>query len=55
MAKHIVIVGFGPGISNAVAHRFGAAGFSVSVVARNPYRRSAGAPGQGPQGGSFPG
>jgi len=42
MAKHIVIVGFGPGISNAVAHRFGAAGFSVSVVARNLERLTAG-------------
>ena len=45
MARHIVIVGFGPGISNAVAHRFGAEGFSVSIVARDADRLSVGVAG----------
>lgn len=35
MAKTIVVVGFGPGISASVAEKFGAAGFSVALVARN--------------------
>jgi NADP-dependent 3-hydroxy acid dehydrogenase YdfG len=35
MAKTIVVVGFGPGISTAVARKFGAAGFSVALVARS--------------------
>jgi NAD(P)-dependent dehydrogenase (short-subunit alcohol dehydrogenase family) len=38
----IVIVGFGPGISTAVAERFGAAGFSVALVARNAASLAAG-------------
>lgn len=38
MSKTIVVVGFGPGISTAVAERFGAAGFSVALVARNAER-----------------
>ncbi|HEY7851905.1 MAG TPA: SDR family NAD(P)-dependent oxidoreductase [Caulobacteraceae bacterium] len=42
MSKTIVIVGFGPGISAAVAHRFGAEGFSVALVARNQQRLAAG-------------
>jgi NAD(P)-dependent dehydrogenase (short-subunit alcohol dehydrogenase family) len=42
MSKTIVIVGFGPGISAAVAHRFGAEGFSVALVARNQQRLDAG-------------
>ncbi len=29
MSKTIVVVGFGPGISTAVAERLGAAGFSI--------------------------
>src|SRR5262245_37380317 len=42
MSKTIVVVGFGPGISAAVAERFGAAGFSVALVARNRERLDAG-------------
>ena len=42
MSKTIVIVGFGPGISTAVAEKFGAAGFSVALVARNEDRLAAG-------------
>lgn len=42
MSKVIVVVGFGPGISNAVAHRFGAEGFKVALVARNQERLEAG-------------
>jgi len=42
MAKLIVIVGFGPGISTAVAEKFGAEGFSVGLVARSPERLNAG-------------
>jgi NAD(P)-dependent dehydrogenase (short-subunit alcohol dehydrogenase family) len=42
MSKTIVIVGFGPGISSAVAEKFGAEGFSVALVARNEARLAAG-------------
>jgi NAD(P)-dependent dehydrogenase (short-subunit alcohol dehydrogenase family) len=42
MTKTILIVGFGPGISTAVAERFGAAGYAVAVVARDPARLAAG-------------
>jgi NADP-dependent 3-hydroxy acid dehydrogenase YdfG len=35
MTKTILIGGYGPGISNAVAERFGAEGFSVALAARN--------------------
>jgi NADP-dependent 3-hydroxy acid dehydrogenase YdfG len=42
MSKTIVVVGFGPGISTAVAERFGAAGFSVALMALNAERISAG-------------
>jgi NAD(P)-dependent dehydrogenase (short-subunit alcohol dehydrogenase family) len=42
MSKTIVVVGFGPGISTAVAERFGAAGFSVALVARNKDRLASG-------------
>jgi short-subunit dehydrogenase len=42
MSKTIVIVGFGPGISTAVAKKFGAKGFSVALVARNEERLRAG-------------
>jgi len=38
MAKVIVVVGHGPGISDAVARRFGKAGYSVALVARNAER-----------------
>ena len=42
MAKTIVISGFGPGISTAVAEKFGKQGFSVALVARNAERLQAG-------------
>jgi NAD(P)-dependent dehydrogenase (short-subunit alcohol dehydrogenase family) len=42
MTKTILIVGFGPGVSTAVAERFGAAGFSVALVARNEDRLASG-------------
>lgn len=43
MAKTILVVGFGPGIATAVAEKFGAAGFSVGLIARNADRLAAGA------------
>jgi NADP-dependent 3-hydroxy acid dehydrogenase YdfG len=43
MPKTIVVVGFGPGISSAVAERFAAEGFSVALVARSVDRLAAGA------------
>ncbi|HVJ93660.1 MAG TPA: SDR family NAD(P)-dependent oxidoreductase, partial [Labilithrix sp.] len=39
----IIVGGFGPGISNAVAEKFGAEGFSVALVARSAERVAAGA------------
>jgi NAD(P)-dependent dehydrogenase (short-subunit alcohol dehydrogenase family) len=42
MSKTIIVVGFGPGISTAVAEKFGADGFSVALVARNAERLAAG-------------
>jgi NADP-dependent 3-hydroxy acid dehydrogenase YdfG len=42
MAKTIVVVGFGPGISTAVAEKFGAEGFAVALVARSDERLAAG-------------
>ncbi|MDB5418025.1 MAG: Short-chain dehydrogenase/reductase [Phenylobacterium sp.] len=42
MSKTIIVVGFGPGVSTAVAERFGAQGFSVALVARNEARLAAG-------------
>lgn len=38
MAKTIIICGHGPGISDAVARRFGAEGFSVALAARSADR-----------------
>ena len=38
MPKSIVVVGFGPGISTAVAEKFGAEGYSVALIARNEAR-----------------
>ncbi|MEO6419314.1 MAG: SDR family NAD(P)-dependent oxidoreductase [Polyangiaceae bacterium] len=38
MSKTIVIAGHGPGISDAVARRFGREGFSVALIARNAAR-----------------
>jgi NADP-dependent 3-hydroxy acid dehydrogenase YdfG len=43
MSKTIVIVGYGPGISHAVAEKFGAEGFSVAIGARKPDALQAGA------------
>jgi NADP-dependent 3-hydroxy acid dehydrogenase YdfG len=42
MKKTIVVVGFGPGISTAVAEKFGASGYSVALVGRTQERLSAG-------------
>jgi NAD(P)-dependent dehydrogenase (short-subunit alcohol dehydrogenase family) len=42
MSKTIVVVGFGPGISTAVAEKFGAEGYSVALIARNEARLSEG-------------
>jgi NAD(P)-dependent dehydrogenase (short-subunit alcohol dehydrogenase family) len=42
MSKTIVIVGFGPGNSTAVAEKFGTEGFSVALVGRNEDRLLAG-------------
>jgi NADP-dependent 3-hydroxy acid dehydrogenase YdfG len=42
MSKTIVVVGFGPGVSTAVAEKFGAEGFSVALVARSEDRLVAG-------------
>jgi short-subunit dehydrogenase len=38
MAKTIIVAGYGPGISTAVAEKFGKEGFSVALVARNADR-----------------
>ena len=37
----IAIVGAGPGLGAAVAHRFGSAGFAVALIARNPQKLEA--------------
>jgi NADP-dependent 3-hydroxy acid dehydrogenase YdfG len=42
MPRTIVVVGFGPGISTAVADRFGAEGYQVALVARTEDRLAAG-------------
>jgi len=42
MGKTILVIGFGPGISTAVAEKFGASGFSVGLVARSEERLAAG-------------
>ena len=42
MSKTILVGGYGPGISSAVAEKFGAEGFSVALVARNAERLAAG-------------
>jgi NADP-dependent 3-hydroxy acid dehydrogenase YdfG len=42
MSKTIVVVGFGPGVSTAVAEKFGAEGFSVALIARSQARLTAG-------------
>jgi NAD(P)-dependent dehydrogenase (short-subunit alcohol dehydrogenase family) len=42
MAKTIMVCGYGPGISKAVAEKFGAEGFSVALVGRSADRLAAG-------------
>ena len=42
MSKTIMIAGFGPGISTAVAERFGREGFQLALVGRNQGRLDAG-------------
>ena len=42
MSKTLLVAGFGPGISTAVAERFGKEGFSVALVARSAERLQAG-------------
>jgi len=42
MSKTIVVVGFGPGISTAVAEKFGAEAFAVALVGRTRERLDAG-------------
>jgi NAD(P)-dependent dehydrogenase (short-subunit alcohol dehydrogenase family) len=57
MSKTIVIVGFGPGNSTAVAEKFGKEGFSVALVGRNKERLASGVSalkGRGIAAGAFP-
>src|SRR5579871_600684 len=42
MEKTILVCGYGPGISNAVARRFGKEGFRVALAARNAEQVAAG-------------
>jgi NADP-dependent 3-hydroxy acid dehydrogenase YdfG len=42
MAKTIIVAGYGPGISTAVAEKFGAEGFQVALVGRSMEKLSAG-------------
>ena len=42
MSKTIVVCGYGPGISTAVAERFGAEGFQVALVSRSADKLAAG-------------
>jgi NAD(P)-dependent dehydrogenase (short-subunit alcohol dehydrogenase family) len=43
MARTILVAGYGPGISTAVAEKFGAEGFQVAIVGRNAEKLAAGA------------
>ncbi len=43
MQRTIIVCGYGPGISDAVARKFGGEGFAVALVARNAERLSAAA------------
>ena len=57
MAKTIVVVGYGPGVSSAVAEKFGAEGFSVGLVARGETKLAAGVDAlkaRGIEAGAFP-
>jgi NAD(P)-dependent dehydrogenase (short-subunit alcohol dehydrogenase family) len=42
MSKTIIVAGYGPGISKAVAQKFGAEGFAVALVARRADKLAAG-------------
>ncbi len=42
MSKTIVVCGYGPGISDAVARKFGAEGYNVALVARRADKLAAG-------------
>ena len=42
MSKTIIICGYGPGSSRAVAEKFGAAGFQVALVSRTADELAAG-------------
>ncbi|MDX2093319.1 MAG: SDR family NAD(P)-dependent oxidoreductase [Kofleriaceae bacterium] len=42
MSKTIIVAGYGPGISKAVAERFGRDGYNVALVARSAQRITAG-------------
>jgi NADP-dependent 3-hydroxy acid dehydrogenase YdfG len=42
MAKTILVCGYGPGISSAIAEKFGAEGYSVALASRNAERLSGG-------------
>jgi NAD(P)-dependent dehydrogenase (short-subunit alcohol dehydrogenase family) len=42
MTKTMIVAGYGPGISSAVAERFGREGFALALVARNAERLTAG-------------
>src|SRR4029079_3649088 len=42
MSKTIMVCGYGPGISKAVAEKFGAEGFSVALVGRSADKLTAG-------------
>jgi NAD(P)-dependent dehydrogenase (short-subunit alcohol dehydrogenase family) len=42
MSKSIIVFGFGPGISTAVAEKFGAEGFAVALVGRTESRLAQG-------------
>lgn len=42
MAKTIIVAGYGPGISTAVAEKFGAEGFQVALVGRSADKLAAG-------------
>src|ERR1700753_3686829 len=57
MAKTILICGYGPGISHAMAERFASEGFSVALAARNAERLAAGVKaleGKGVKAAAFP-
>ncbi|MDF2698057.1 MAG: Short-chain dehydrogenase/reductase [Labilithrix sp.] len=50
MSKTIIVAGFGPGISKAVAEKFGREGFSVALVGRSEDKLAAGVKGLAEQG-----